>query len=442
MEISSMKLTSPHVESQKEAAMERAIGWTDTRDLPLDRVVAQLAVHFMGVDRDGVDDAVELGLERIGKALGARGGTVVVLDEKRGTIARSHEWNERSGHVPKTCRRGQQIECLLWLRERLARGEGIEISGLGGLPDEAAAERRALSRRGIGSGLMLPLTIDGRSVGFLAFAGRDESCWSDDEVALVELAAEMFSRMFERCRIEELRWTRVHELERTSAALEEFAYHAAHDLKAPLTAIAGYLDLLRRSHGDKLDDAARDLIERADRSAGRLNGLIDALLVYSSLGIDELRLGVTDCQSLLGAICEDLETMMRDRDATIVADPLPKVVADPPQLRRVFENLLVNALKFGGTAPRVKLAAEETEEGYVFTVADRGPGIDPNDHGRIFEPFERLASIDPQPGSGLGLSICKKIIEQHGGRIWVDSHIGKGAAFRFVLPRLGVTVGW
>lgn len=433
-----MKLGSLNDDAQEETTMEFSAGWTDTGENRLDRIVARLAIGFMTVDRDHVGEAIDRALASLGQALGARGGAVVVLDEKQGTITRGHEWLARPAGVEQTCRRGTQIDCLLWFRERLLRGERIEIREPEDLPEEAGAERVAMDRRGIGSGVLVPISVGGRSVGFLAFAGRKQSRWSEDEVAFIDLAAELFGRLFERSEIEELRWARVRELERTSAELEDFAYQAAHDLKAPLTAIAGYLDILKRSYGQNLNDDAFDLIDRADRSAGRLNGLIDSLLVYSALGSEPLRAGKTDCQAIIEAICEDLELVMRERDATLLADPLPTVTADTAQLRRVFQNLIVNAIKFGGRSPRVRVGVAETEQGYEFMVSDEGPGIDPRDHARIFEPFERLATEDPRAGSGVGLAICKKIVEQHGGRIWVDSSLGAGAAFRFSLPRVAV----
>jgi signal transduction histidine kinase len=430
-----MKLGSLNRDSQQETAMERTTGWIGSRENRLNELIARLAVRFVGVDRHDVDRAVDVALASLGKVLGARGGAVMLLDQKRSTIAHGYEWRARSAGVPDTSRRGTRIDCLQWFRERLLRGERIEIRGPDDLPAEAAAERAALDRRGIRSVLMVPITLAGRPAGFLAFAGSNPSRWSADEVAAVELAADLFGRLFERCEIEDVRFARMLELERIGAELEEFAYHAAHDLKAPLTAIAGYLDLLRRDCGEQLDVEACELIDQADRSAEKLNGLIDTLLIYSSLGFDPLRVGVTDCQALLEGICEEIEPVMRDRDANIVADALPRVAADTAQLRRVFQNLLVNAIKFGGSAPRVTLGVEETEDDYVFTVTDEGPGIDPADHERIFEPFVRLASNDPQPGSGVGLAICKKIIEQHGGRIWVESSLGTGASFRFLLPK-------
>jgi len=430
-----MKLSSLNRDAQEGAAMERTTRWFGSREIRLDDVIARLAIRFVGVDRDGVGEAVDGALESLGEALGARGGAVVLLDKTASTIVRDHEWRAPSPIVSEVSWRGKRIDCLPWFRERLLRGERIEVRGPEDLPGEATAERAALDRRGIRSGLMVPITVAGRPAGFLGFAGRKPSRWSADEIRAVELAADLFGRLFERCEIEDVRSARMSELERVGVELEEFAYHAAHDLKAPLTTIAGYLDLLRRTCDGQLGGEAQQLIEQAERSAERLGDLIDSLLVYSCLGFDPFRVGTTDCQALLESICEEIESVMRERDATVSADALPTVVADTAQLRRVFQNLLVNAVKFGGSAPRVNLGVEETDAAYVFTVTDEGAGIDPTDHQRIFEPFVRLASNDLQPGSGVGLAICKKIVEQHGGRIWVESSVGTGARFRFLLPK-------
>ncbi|HYD63611.1 MAG TPA: ATP-binding protein [Noviherbaspirillum sp.] len=241
----------------------------------------------------------------------------------------------------------------------------------------------------------------------------------------------------ERKQAEEGLAQRTHELARSNAELEQLAYVASHDLQEPLRMIASYLQLLEKRYAGKLDADGREFIDYAVDGARRMQSLIDDLLTFSRLGTKAQVMQPTDCSKVMALVLRGLYLAVQECGAQIHCDPLPVVMADQTQLAQLFQNLITNAIKFRSDAsPMVRIAAEPTEEGWCFSVEDNGIGIAPEYRERIFVMFQRLHGRREYPGTGIGLAICKKIVERHGGRIWVESAPGQGTIFRFTLPRL------
>jgi signal transduction histidine kinase len=199
--------------------------------------------------------------------------------------------------------------------------------------------------------------------------------------------------------------------------------------------VSGYCELLEKRCATELDSDARQLIHSAISGAHRMQELVSGLLLYSRIGAKRGLPHSTDCQTLLEVTLENLATSIRDKGAQITSDRLPTVVADTMQFGQVFQNLISNALKFSRGLPQIHFGCEEKPTEYVFFVRDKGIGIDPAQRERIFEAFVRLNPGGEYPGTGIGLSICKKIVERHGGRIWVESAPGEGSVFYFTIPR-------
>jgi light-regulated signal transduction histidine kinase (bacteriophytochrome) len=239
----------------------------------------------------------------------------------------------------------------------------------------------------------------------------------------------------ERKRMEAELAQRAAELARSNADLEQFAYAASHDLQEPLRMVASFTQLLARRYQGRLDTDADDFIGFAVDGAKRMQILINDLLTYSRVGSRGEPLAPTDCNVILSECLVDLRVAVEESGAVITSDPLPTVMADGVQLRQVFQNLIANAIKFRGeAAPGIHISAAGTGADWEFSIRDNGMGIAPEHADRIFALFQRLHQRTRYPGTGIGLAIAKKIVERHGGRIWLESQPGSGATFHFTVP--------
>ena len=225
------------------------------------------------------------------------------------------------------------------------------------------------------------------------------------------------------------------ELSRSNLELEQFAFIVSHDLQEPLRMVSSYLQLLQRRYVGQLDTSADDFIHFAVDGAERMKGLILDLLVYSRVGTQGGELQPTDVGEALVDVMRDLKVALEEAGARVEAGDLPQVMADPRQLRQLLQNLIGNAVKFRGEEePRVRVEAQREGQAWHLQVGDNGIGIAPQFNDQIFGVFKRLHTREEYSGSGIGLAICRKIMERHGGRIWVESVPGEGATFHFTLP--------
>ncbi|MFP8952387.1 PAS domain S-box protein [Natrialbaceae archaeon A-arb3/5] len=224
-------------------------------------------------------------------------------------------------------------------------------------------------------------------------------------------------------------------LEASNERLEHFAYAASHDLQEPLRMVSSYLQLIESRYGDQLDEDGREFLEFAVNGADRMREMIDGLLEYSRIETQGDPLEPTDLDTVIADTLEDLQVRIQETDAELTTDPLPVVRGDDNQLRQLFQNLLSNALEYSGDdPPRVHVSAEPRGSMWAISVRDEGIGIDPEDQDRIFDVFERLHSREEYSGTGIGLALCQRIAERHGGELWVDSEPGEGSTFWMTLP--------
>jgi chemotaxis family two-component system sensor kinase Cph1 len=236
--------------------------------------------------------------------------------------------------------------------------------------------------------------------------------------------------------IEDLRSRLRKEETRHTEELRQFSYAVSHDLREPLRMIASYSQLLTRRYSGQLDADGREFIGFIVDSVHRMEQLLGDLLIYShQFRPLEAPPDVVDPEVVLQAILLALEKEIQQSGAKVTFDPLPKINFDFARLTLLFRQLITNSIKFrGADAPRIQITAEESDQETSFNVSDNGIGIDPRYHEQIFGIFRRLHGRE-RPGTGMGLAICKKIVEQQGGRIWVESEADKGAIFRFTVPR-------
>ncbi|NEO69989.1 ATP-binding protein [Moorena sp. SIO3H5] len=228
------------------------------------------------------------------------------------------------------------------------------------------------------------------------------------------------------------------DLERSNAELKKFAYVASHDLQEPLNQVANYVQLLEMRYNDRLDEDASEFITFAVEGVSLMQTLIDDVLAYSKVDLQGIEFKLTEVETALDHALANLRGRIRETGAVITHDPFPTVMADSTQLMQLFQNLIGNAIKFRSEQPpEIHVGAKRLEDSWLFSVQDNGIGIEPQFSDRIFVIFQRLHTRDEYPGTGMGLAICKKILECHRGKIWVESELGHGATFYFTIPVRG-----
>lgn len=265
-----------------------------------------------------------------------------------------------------------------------------------------------------------------------------ESQVQERTAALRNTNSKLEQEVAERKRAEEDLRRTGQELARSNAELAQFASVASHDLQEPLRTVSSFVQLLARRYQGKFDKDADEYIAFTVDAISRLHGLINDLLEYSRVGTQGKSPQPVACDVILGRVLDNLKTTIEETGAQITHDALPEVRADATQLMQLFQNLIGNSIKFSGPRqPVIHIGVERRPDEWLLWVSDNGIGIDPKFAERIFVIFQRLHGRGDYPGSGVGLAICKKIVERHGGRIWVESDPGKGSTFYFTLPSGG-----
>lgn len=225
-------------------------------------------------------------------------------------------------------------------------------------------------------------------------------------------------------------------LERSNKELEQFAYVASHDLQEPLRMISSYVQLLKRRYGDNLDGDANEFIDFAVDGAERMKTLIQDLLAFSRVGTNGEEFKITSTQDVLDEVLSNLQISIKESSAVITNDTLPDLVVDRTQILQLFQNLLTNAIKFSGDkSPEIHIQVIDNYTEWLFCFNDNGIGIEQQYSDQIFVIFQRLHGLGEYTGTGIGLSIAKRIVERHGGQIWVESEPGNGSSFKFIIPK-------
>jgi len=306
-------------------------------------------------------------------------------------------------------------EALVFV-EALERGEGMQ-----------SLETQRVTKDGRVLDVWLTVTA------LVDHAGRiTEVATTERDVTERKRAEEELRR--HRDELDELVKERTAELARSNAELEQFAYVASHDLQEPLRMVTSYVELLARRYEGKLDADADEFIRYAVDGADRMQKLIEGLLAYSRVGTRCEEFAPTDMEAVLERVLQNLQVGVQESGAVVTRDALPAVVGDEAQLGQVFENLIGNAIKFRGEEPpRIHVSAEQEDGRWAFSVRDNGIGIDAEHQERVFGIFQRLHGREEYGGVGIGLALCRRIVERHGGHIWVESEPGEGSTFFFTI---------
>ncbi|HKN16858.1 MAG TPA: ATP-binding protein [Candidatus Sulfotelmatobacter sp.] len=311
-------------------------------------------------------------------------------------------------------------------------------------PDFALWREEAM-RRGYRASMVLPLKNGEELLGAISIYAPEIGAFDAAEKHLLEDLSNNLSYGItalrarqERRQAEQALATKVAELARSNADLEQFAYAASHDLQEPLRMVTAYTQLLAERYRGRLDADADKFIGYASEGAQRMQVLIRDLLAFSRVGRGNVASGRVDCNALMQQILQTLSSAIEESGAMVTYGELPLIWAEHTQIAQVLQNLVGNAIKFRQQAtPMISVQAEKTEAHWLFSVRDNGIGIAPESAKEIFVVFQRLHARAEYPGNGIGLAICKKIIERYGGRIWVESEPGSGSSFKFTIPLHG-----
>lgn len=288
---------------------------------------------------------------------------------------------------------------------------------------------------GLRSFLSAPLVYRGEPIGCLNLHSLRERAYTERHRILAERIGVYIAGAIANAKLHAQVTNQAEELARSNRELEQFAYVASHDLQEPLRMVSSYVSLLGRRYGGQLDERADKYIHFAVDGANRMQRLITDLLAYSRVGTRGAEMEESAIADVVQQALANLEIAVRESDAEIVYSDLPRVIGDSSQLGQLFQNIIGNALKFKTERrPRVDIEAERTDDHWTFCVRDNGIGFDQRYADRIFGVFKRLHRNTDIPGTGIGLAICQRIIDRHGGRIWAESETGNGARFFFTLP--------
>lgn len=320
---------------------------------------------------------------------------------------------------------------MVWHRQ-----EPIWIEDLGA---EKNFSRAAVAvAGGLRSAFAFPVRYNGTICGVMEFFSAQAESRDESLLQTMSAIGTQIGQFIERKLAHEQLKQTSDDLARSNTDLQQFAYIASHDLSEPLRMIVSYLELLSERHHAQLNGEAQEFIGYAVDGAQRMQGMIQDLLAYARVDNRGREFQPTNCEGVLEAALKNLKLVIAETGAVVEHEPLPMVRGDPIQLAQVFQNLISNAIKFrGNTPPRIQIAARRGEREWTFSVQDNGIGIDQKNFERIFVLFQRLHTRQEYPGTGIGLALCKKIIERHGGRIWVESKAGQGTTFFFTLPVSG-----
>jgi signal transduction histidine kinase len=410
----------------------------------LEALVTAMSTRLLGVHLDELPAVVEAGLGELCQYFDVDRAYALKIDENFVFDLNVEWWGagipQQATPVTELPTEAQRF----WFRSLLS-GKVVHIPDVDDAGDAAASDALgALRQDGVKSILFLSMLARGTTVGFLGFEARRTKCsWSEESIALMRTVGELFVSAVERSRAEQALFItareleqRNQELERSNRELEQFASIVSHDLKSPLQVVRGFVELLGRDLGTATLTETQTYVNAALRGAERMDRLIDDLLAYSRAGQRPTNFVAVDLNQLMNDVLADNASLVSECEASIAVEPLPKVEADPTQVRQLLQNLISNAVKFRryDVQPAIAVMSSEDSGWWTIRVEDNGIGVERRHREDIFGMFSRVHQED-RPGSGIGLAVCARVVANHNGHIWVEDGPDGGSAFCFTLSK-------
>ena len=405
--------------------------------LRLEQLISRLSNQFINLSAEKINNSIQEGLQTISEFTGVDRVYIFLFSQPDPVIAHTYQWSNLESKLVFFPNNKFELEQNLpWIMEKIEYKQIINLSNIDNLPLDASKDQNYLQQQNIKSLLMLPMFYGGLLVGLLGFDSiLEERKWTKGDIQLLRLAGEIFINAIERCRQQQQLILRTQQLESSNQELQQFTHIVSHDLQEPLRAISSYTELLEEEYREQLDAEAHEYIDFVVGGAQRMKQLIQDLLVFSRVGRQPQNFSLISCEELLQEVLANLKIAIEENDAVVTWNNLPQVFADKSQLIQLWQNLIANSLKFRSKkSPKIHISATTKEQKFIFCIQDNGIGIDPKHSERIFIIFQRLHTRRAYPGTGIGLAICKKIVERHKGKIWIKSMPEVGTAFYFSLP--------
>ncbi|HUS05868.1 MAG TPA: PAS domain S-box protein [Bryobacteraceae bacterium] len=396
------------------------------------RTQTQFAVTSI-LSESNTFEAIGQAIEAVCEGLEWDLGSFWTVDERFNRMSYLIGWQRDSGRLGEfqelnrhtTFQPGEGLPGQAW-----ASGQPIWISDF---PHSEYPRSASASAHGLCTALAFPIRVEHKVIGVIEFFSRQCLAMNNDVIQTGSAISHQIGQFLSRLLAEQARVRKEAELAQSNEDLQQFAAIASHDLKEPLRTISSYIDRLQARYKDRLEGDAEEYLAFVSDGAKRMTSLLDSLLAYSSVDARE-ELQAVALADVMRDVRLNLLMAMERSLAILTHDPLPIVTGDKGQLTQLFQNLIGNAIKYRGTAaPRIHVGAERKDDAWILSVRDNGIGMAEQYHDTIFKVFKRLHGADI-PGAGMGLAICKRIVERHGGRIWVESQPGKGSTVYFTLP--------
>ena len=401
-----------------------------------ENLITNLSTHFINLPSNQMNNGIEQALQTIGEFLNADRGHIFLFADGSKKIRKTYQWLKPQVAAEFEMHQEITLKQWPWFAAKVQRHEIINIPHIANLPAEAHLEQELLQTMGVKSSVNVPMVYRDSLAGFLGFdALLSQQTWSEEDIALLKIVGEIFVNALERKRTEARLQTYAANLERSNQELQNFAYIASHDLQEPLRKIQLFSNRLK-THQNEFDEQSLDYLERMFNASTRMQSLIQDLLEYSRLTTHGQPFTPVNLSKITSDVLSDLEVRIQESQAQIAVGLLPTIEADPMQMHQLLLNLIGNALKYyrPEEAPIVTVRAKIEDNVCRLSVADNGIGFDEKYSERIFRVFERLHGREKYEGTGIGLAICRKIIDRHGGEITVSSKPGEGSTFTVLLP--------